>query len=516
VYRNELFVQEEEHIRNNFLVNPEWVVPPTSVTGTSQWELTYLDSWEKVITSQLWPSMRSDRRLAAGMMEWDSIFRLDTRMRLRSEGFPYMGVPTRWEPYLNGLLLEKWATTPLSDHIPDTTLNWFNSRLDLIIPRVLPWINYLCWEILYPLWGWSFYIGGLALGLNYFYGPTPWRNNSLSGIQVTPLERSNPRGGYPGVAKRLKTTTGEGYLLRQEDRFFRRWGGTTPPTRNPERSFRVEHHWSWEPEFYWASRRQGFSRQAPRLGRRRERSFKNEKVFTPLKERTRSSFSHGCPGGGLGYHFIRSSLAKSQTTLQVNSSQKSIIWVPHWEKEEGTWLFRGVTSFLPEKENLDLPEVTYPARGRRRILRGDDRLLTPEGTRALHRRGQPPRGWEAQNSPRHMGRSAKELLSRPPLLWKITFPSSNLARAALGGYLLKRYRTSLTFKLFSHNPKGVVQAGLLELGRVKFGHQNSLTEVVSTPGGMRLIFTVMNITTIWNMAINLTMVIVNMIWMREE
>lgn len=482
-FRGDVLPQYEE-IQQLFFLLPTWVPPsPVSGEGTSQWEIAYLEGWEKVTSTQLWPSPRALRRQSMGLDVLDQTNSLDSRPRSRSEGFVYLGVPTSWEAQLNFKLLQKWSISPwLVD--PQVPLIWFDSRVSLFLSRVGPWCTYLFWSFLIPVGALSFY------GAAFFSWRITPQGGIPTGVQVIPQERytppsgggvhifssiSSPAGGAHGVA-----TLREGRHLRRRPRF--------PAQGDPARAWRAPSTWRWSPEEYWAHHRLGFSRQSPRMGRqKRNRTFFSS-CGTSLKLKgVNSSFRRKekllSPGGGLGYSLTRfSSRAQKEKMFRP---------LPERNKKEGTafsplfsvgknslhggWLWRGW--FPPSTTEATPPqEKAYPFRGRRRRPRGDDRLLTPHGTWSPHRRSDPPRGDYSSEVYTPHGVTPVEGFfptprSRVFTFWKL--PPEWFTRSLHSQWIVNRYRCSLSGGAQSGNfsfsaPAGLTLKGFTQLGELNF------------------------------------------------
>jgi len=482
-YWRECTASQGDDMQRVLYDSPEWV-SPVGVYGVPQWEMAYLENWEKVTSTQLWASPRGTRRNTIGLKALDQLFALDTRNLVRSEGFIYLGVPTAWELHLNGELIRRWSQAPPAAEDPETPLNWFNSRINLILPRIQPWVEYLVDFFLLPV-GVIFFYGAALVGSR------PNRGGVL-GVQVTPVERYNPLfstptpGGGTSFSSR-RPQLGRGLTLAQEGRYLRRWG-RPPAGRRPARSTREVASWRWTPEEYWSTHRSGFSRQSPRVGRRfsRGQRWNSSRGGFSVSGGVTSFVGPATPGGGLGYHLVRSSSWRDYRVVQQARPRGGHLVCLSGSKgsPETSYLFRGGSTFSRESSFATLGgdfEVTYPARGRRRRPRGDDRLLTPEGTRSAHRRPRPPRGdYSSEVYKPTPGAAAAALL---PILedsgiWRV--PPGWFTRAAQADWHRQRYqKTAAAAPLVGQvNFSGITQLGLTELGRVTFPGA-SLVEVTS-------------------------------------
>jgi len=454
--RGEVVYQIQELQRASFLP-PEWVSPPNSLDGgVPQWEIAYLEAWEKVTSTQLWPSTRFIRRSYVGHSFYDQTHSIDSRPLSRSEGFFYLGLPSLWEVPLNRELLHQWSQQPdLVD--PLTPQPWFDSRISLLLSRVPPWWEYLVNYFFTPVGAICFYLGGaLLVG-------TPTRGESPAGVGVTPVERyssSNPpprgvrfpRGVSPGGATGLASL--------REGRHLRRFGRFPARGDYSHRGWRPPATWRWTQEEFWSTHRLGFSRQAPRVGRRSARvhSFRPPRPGGRLVSSPhRGGVSH--PGGGVGYSFTRFTPARGAPPRGGLQLSGKVYFPPHRGGSASGWLWQGGV----HPARVDPPgEVTYPARGRRRRPRGDDRLLTREGTWSPHRRSEPTRGdYSSEVYSPTPGGAPGGLLPGvgAPQIWRL--PPTWFTRSTQREWHLTRYRGSI-----SPRPGGLLPevGGLTQLG----------------------------------------------------
>lgn len=362
-----------------WLQNPEWITPRGDfpILGKSsvdhqqtKWSISYLPYWELLSTEYMWPSeMHISRQRAIGGLGEDARYSLDRRLRTRSAGFTYLGVPTLWEPHVNRELLQKWdhqvrfleQHNELIQKVGADPLDWWTLQSRLYLSRLWDTLLFPGWvslrdgtqvtELLRYLFFWV----ALLVWVNYlfFKGESQIvvsENNGYRGISGQPQWRYNS----PRIFTQKSTTNRSNKKLRLQNFTQRRKnlnflgnrtpkGGTLLGEANRRWTYRVhllgiprdsrrakiqrcglneEAPWKWERYWYWRTVKLGFSRQAPELSihqggsssveRKKLRLYQPHSPLTLWKKSLsennstkKSTLRGGYPGGGVGYHLVR-------------------------------------------------------------------------------------------------------------------------------------------------------------------------------------------------------------------